>query len=116
MALVLVVDDDYAVAQMLGDAVTFCGHKPIVETDSLRAATRTEEFAAILTDLMMPRINGIELLAIFADRSPSVRRILVTAAPEEAEVREATRAGIVQHVVAKPPGLSDIKYALAWLD
>lgn len=115
MALVLVVDDDYSVARMLGDAVNFCGHRSIVETDPMKAATRTENFAAVLSDLMMPRLTGIELLAIFADRSPHVRRILITAAPEEDEVHEAQRSGIVQMVIVKPPGLGDIRHALAWL-
>lgn len=118
MALVLVIDDDESVARLVADIVAFCGHEPLLETDSVHAVARwggNMEIKALLVDLMMPRIDGIEILAIWQERRPEVRRVIITAAPQEEAVRIAKRDGLVQMVIPKPPGISDIKTALAWL-
>ncbi len=115
---VLCVDDDASVARLLAEVAEFCGHSALVETDPIDATTKhlmVQSVRAVLTDLMMPRLNGIEMLAIWQERRPDVRRVLVTAAPAEAEVREAVRSGLVQMVIAKPPSIADLKVALAWL-
>lgn len=115
---VLCVDDDASVARMVGDVVAFCGLEPVVETDSLVAVTQhahDTRIAALLVDYMMPRLNGVEILTIWQERHPSVRRVLITAAPQEEPVREAQRSGVAQMVISKPPSIADIKLALAWL-
>lgn len=117
MALVLVIDDDMAVAHLLGSAVAHAGHRPVVETSPIAAMATNDltKFGAVLVDFHMPHLDGIEVLHICMERSPATRRILVTAGPHEEPVREGMRAGVVQHIIAKPPTLHDIKFALAWL-
>lgn len=117
MAKVLCIDDDEVVARLVAEVVEFCGHSPIVETDAVKAAgmVREQNIAAVLSDYMMPRLDGIDILVIWQQSRPSVRRVLITAAPHEAEVRDALRSGVAQMVIAKPPGIADIKMALAWL-
>lgn len=117
MAKVLCVDDDASVARLVGDVVAFCGHTPEVITDSMAAVNALYDPAvrAVLADFMMPRLNGIELLTIVQDRDVTIRRVLITAAPTEADVLQAARSGIAQMVIGKPPGIADIRLALAWL-
>jgi CheY-like chemotaxis protein len=116
VASVLVLDDDVAIARMVADVVRFCGHEPVVETSSMDAATKlTPTLGAVIVDYLMPHIDGIELLALAQERCPKARRILLTAAPQERPVREAVASGVVQLVVAKPPSLHELKYALGWL-
>lgn len=116
MASVLVLDDDVAIATMVADVVRFCGHEPIVETSSIDALVRLRsDLGAAIVDYLMPRIDGIEVLATVQERAPKARRIMLTAAPTEKAVREAHAAGIIQLVVSKPPTLHDLKYALGWL-
>lgn len=115
-AQVLVVEDDPAVARMLAEVVEHLGHDAFIELDSLLAIQRVnEDWAVLLTDFMMPRLDGIELCTAFMDSGATARRVLVTAAPGEQTVRDATRAGIVQMVLSKPTTLSDVKQALLWL-
>jgi CheY-like chemotaxis protein len=76
---------------------------------------RTERPVAILADYMMPRIDGLEVLAMAQEQHPNVRRVLITAAPQEQAVRDAVTSGIAQMVIAKPPSIADIKMALVWL-
>lgn len=117
MAQILVIDDDISVAQLVADVVSFCKHMPIVVSDPLEAVLllgRTK-FGAILTDYMMPRLDGIELLMIAQEAHPSVRRVLITAAPNEEQVKQNLHSGVVQLVIPKPPGIAEIRMALAWL-
>jgi two-component system response regulator FlrC len=116
VAKVLVLDDDVVIAGMVADVVRFCGHEPIVETSSLDALVRLPaDLGAAVVDYLMPRIDGLEVLAAIQERAPAARRILLTAAPSEQPVRDALRTGLVQMVIAKPPALHDLKYALGWL-
>lgn len=116
MASVLCVDDDVAIAQMVGRVVEFLGHTPVICTDSFDVIMNHRRgHVAAVVDYLMPRFDGIELLAAIQDVDPKCRRIMLTAAPHEAAVREAVRSGIIQRVIGKPPTLFDLESALAWL-
>lgn len=118
MALVICLDDDESVAKLVAQVVEFCGHQAVVETNSLDAVNkhlRDPKVRAVLTDFMMPRLNGIDVLEAFRASRADVRRVLITAAPTEEDVRQAEREGLIQMVVAKPPSIGDIRLALAWL-
>lgn len=117
MAKILVVDDDESVARLVAEVVSFCKHTPLIFTDPFLAvvAMREHELGAVLTDYMMPRLDGIDLLNIAQDTMPGARRVLITAAPQEEAVRKCHQSGVAQMVIAKPPGIADIRMALAWL-
>lgn len=118
MAKVLCIDDDETVARLIAEVVEFCGHTSVIETNSIEAATthlRDSQIAAVLTDFMMPALDGIDLLTIWQEQRPQVRRVLITAAPNEAPVKAAGRSGLAQMVIAKPPSIADVKLAVAWL-
>lgn len=114
---VLCLDDDLAIARMVADVVEFLGHDPVIETDSVAAIIHHArgDFGAAIVDLLMPRVSGIDVLTAFAQSNPNVRRVLLTAAPNEREIAEAMRDGIVQMLLVKPPLIGDLRAALAWL-
>ena len=115
---VLCVDDDLSVARMLAEVVQFCGYDGVIEMSAVEAASThvaDVRVRALLCDYMMPGLDGLDVLTVWQERRPEVRRVLVTAAPNETAVREAVRTGLVQMVVSKPPTIGDIKMALAWL-
>lgn len=119
MALVLVIEDDERIARMLGRVAEMYGHEVIVETHALEALAKhlsNTEVRAVMSDFMMPHMSGVEVLTVFQDSRPDVRRILVTAAPRDWEVMEAQLSGLAQVVISKPPMLADFELALAWLD
>lgn len=118
MALVLCLDDDATVARMVADVVKYCKHEAVVETSSIDAVARwvkDPRVKAVITDFLMPKLDGIELLTCFKDSRQDVRRVLITAAPEMSVVRRAEADGTCQMVICKPPTISDIQLALAWL-
>ena len=115
---VLCIDDDPSVAELVAEIVTYCGHTAVVLTDPMAVVVhlRDHDLGAVLTDYMMPKLDGIEVLTIVQETSaPRVRRVLITAAPQEAAVKAATASGVVQLVISKPPRILDVKLALAWM-
>lgn len=117
MKKVLCLDDDRTIAEMVARVVRFCGHEPVVETNSVDALVRWSRggLAAAIVDYLMPGVDGVEVLASLQEHTPSCRRILLTAAPKESAVLDALSSGIIQRVIAKPPLLDDLSGALDWL-
>jgi two-component system response regulator YesN len=53
----------------------------------------------VITDVKMPRLNGIELLTVLRDQSNSCKTIFVSAYDEFAYVRDAMRLGAVDYLL-----------------
>lgn len=114
---VLCLDDDIAIARLVADVVSFCGHEPVIETNSIEAVLQHVRagFGAAIVDQLMPGVTGLEVLMSFQQVSPNTRRILFTAAPQLPEVRAAVADGTVNHLLVKPADLQAFRLALAWL-
>ncbi len=78
---ILVVDDELEMAEMIGDALTERGYSAIVLRSGAEAVRCLEQglFDALVTDLRMPGINGIELLRASRALDPSMPVIIMTA-------------------------------------
>jgi len=78
---VLVVDDDGDMRELVQDVLTDRGHQVTTAGSGLEALKRLgeEDFAAVLTDLRMKGMQGLELLAEIKRASPEIGVILMTA-------------------------------------
>src|SRR3954447_19588548 len=84
---VLVVDDYAPVADHLAKVLCNNGCKALAVYGGVEALRASEQFSphALIADVMMPEMNGIELVCAFAERFPDCRAVLMTAnqwAPE----------------------------------
>jgi CheY-like chemotaxis protein len=65
MALVLIVEDESVLAEMIADLVDDMGHEALIAAngdDALRALARRNDIPAlVLSDIMMPKMNGLAL-------------------------------------------------------
>lgn len=68
MAIILVVDDEVGIARLLEDVFIDAGHEAMVASNGRQALdmARARLPAIILTDLMMPVMDGAELAAALA--------------------------------------------------
>jgi two-component system response regulator HydG len=110
---VLVVDDDAGMRDMLqsdlgerGFAVTACGDA----ADALERLA-TAEVDAIVTDLNMPRMNGVELCERIVANRPDVPVIVITAFGSLETAISAIRAGAYDFIT-KPLELDALVVAL----
>lgn len=76
----LVIDDDEDVAKAYGKILATAGFEPVVRTDPSEASLDvvTRQFAAIISDIKMPKISGTELLSVVRSYDEEVPVILVT--------------------------------------
>lgn len=79
---VLVVDDEPAVAAVLGRILESLGYSVHVELDPVSAVTRFQRapkaFHAVVTDLTMPGMTGLELIDAIRKHTPSVPVLVVS--------------------------------------
>ncbi len=110
LAAILIVDDDAALREGIAEALTDLGHVPIEAPDGAAALARLSNAGvdAILLDLRMPGLDGLEVLRrIRALPAPPPVAVL-TAVPTAANTIEAMRLGAVDHL-AKPVGRADLE-------
>ncbi len=115
MANILVCDDERSICEMLDIALRRDGHR--VETVQSGQAAKSKIdgalYDAIITDIKMPNIDGIEVLRHAHRVSPDSPVILITAVDDYEAAVEAVKAGGASDYIRKSPGLVDeIRIAL----
>jgi DNA-binding response OmpR family regulator len=99
---ILVVDDDEQILEML---VAFLRRKydVAVATDGIRALELLKEqhFDIVLSDVDMPRMNGIELLKAVRRLYPEVAVVIMTGLPEVEAAVQALKVGAIDYL-SKP--------------
>ena len=103
MPRILIVDDDAEVLSFMTDALDDQGYDVRSLQNSVHASAvlGEESFDLIITDIVMPRVHGLEILENARRRSPSARVIFVTGHPQQAIVQEGLQKGAVG-VLEKP--------------
>ncbi|HEX4083420.1 MAG TPA: response regulator [Chthoniobacteraceae bacterium] len=116
---ILIVDDDPLLIKSLRDALEGDGHQVVAANggqggiDAFRESLAgTERFAAVITDLGMPYVDGRKVAAAIKEASPATPVILLTGwgqrMLEENDIPEN-----VDRVLRKPPRLREVRAALA---
>jgi putative two-component system response regulator len=109
----LVVDDDAAVRRSLGTILASLGYA--VETaESGQAALSMlvrGKFAAMLCDVRMPQLSGLEVIPSARDIDPELAIIMVSAVNEAETATQALRAGAVDYVT-KPIEIDSMKESI----
>ncbi|WP_428376550.1 sigma-54-dependent transcriptional regulator [Lichenicoccus sp.] len=105
MSRVLVIDDDAALRESLAETIEDLGHDALQAGDGeaglgLIAAGGVD---AVLLDLRMPGLGGLEVLARIRARTPPVAVAVLTAHANAANTIEAIRLGAIDHLT-KPVG------------
>jgi len=103
MARVLIVDDEESIRISLGAFATKDGHTVSLASNAVEALRllQDEPFDVIVTDIILPRRNGVELLGDIREIQPDVQVIMITGEPEVGTAAEAVRKGAFDYL-AKP--------------
>jgi CheY-like chemotaxis protein len=72
MSCVLLVDDEPAVLFTLSEVLTERGHRVLTARSGAEALTKLEEAETVITDLAMPKMDGLELDRLRAPRSRKI--------------------------------------------
>jgi two-component system response regulator PilR (NtrC family) len=110
MAKILVVDDDQGIRDMLEIMLSREGYEVTCAADANKALSRCkkEKYDLILTDLKMPKIDGIEFLKELKDICQETMVILMTAYASPETAVSAMKEGAYDYV-EKGFDIEDIK-------
>jgi CheY-like chemotaxis protein len=110
--LVLFVDDE-KMSQKYFRRV-FGGGRTILTADNGYEALKIyEEYAGqigiVVTDQIMPRLTGLEVLRNLQEKGSPVARVLSTAYTDSQLVQEAVNGGLIDYFVSKPWDLEKLE-------
>lgn len=110
---ILVVDDDEMVRYVLTEKLVECGFTATAAEDGRSAVEifGKSQFDAVLLDLKMPGMDGIETLKELRKHDPDIPVIMVTAYGDIATAVESIKLGAYDFV-EKPPQISRIMVTL----
>lgn len=109
---ILVVDNELEILNVLQDVLNILGYSPVVVTSGKDALEAFEKgkFSLVITDMVMPDINGLTLLKKIKEQDSKIPVIIITGFGSEA-IEEAIQAG-ADGYIEKPFKIEDIKNIL----
>jgi len=110
MGTVLVVDDEKAMREFLTVLLEKQGHAVVAASDGEEALRLLAEHPVdlVISDLRMPKMDGIGLLAGIRERNPDLPLIMVTAYASSESTIQAMRLGADDYIT-KPFRVSEIR-------
>ena len=109
----MIADDEFLIRWSLTQALTQEGYEVISVEDGKKAieVARTQHFDFIITDIIMPELDGWKVLEAIKQTQPSPRVIIITAHGREDTGRIAQERGAWAYV-EKPYIIDKIKEIL----
>jgi CheY-like chemotaxis protein len=87
---VLVAEDDEQLAQLISDTLRAKGYRVLIAKDGEAAfrlvMTRDKEIDVLLTDVMLPRISGLDLMTLVQGQSPKTQIVVCSGQLSSAEL------------------------------
>jgi PAS domain S-box-containing protein len=103
--LILVADDEAAIRQIAQTMLEAFNYRVLTANDGAEAvalfARHQGEVAAVLTDMMMPVMDGAALVRALGKLDPQIKIIASSGFAEDSKLDEVAAAG-VKHFLAKP--------------
>jgi two-component system capsular synthesis sensor histidine kinase RcsC len=111
-ARVLVIDDEAVLRGLLRDMLSACGYDADVAEDGAAGLARfqAQRYDAVITDLLMPGMNGFDVVAALRTIDPAVRIIMLTGSAPALTAGRARESGVI--LLYKPIALGDLKAAV----
>ena len=117
MANILLVDDEPLVVETLSSAITSKGHTVVTAANGVEGMKKFSEgkFDLVITDIIMPEKEGIELIMEMKRHTPGVKIMAISGGGRTGNVeflKMATRLGAVASL-KKPIRLAEFYKALS---
>ena len=113
---ILIIDDDPGIRGLLDVVLRRAGFECDVATEGDEAQTKLRRFDydAILLDLMLPKLNGFEVLRFLkAEKRAMLQRVVVVTAVAEITLRDFDDQKLVWALLRKPFDLDQLLETVA---
>lgn len=110
---ILVVDDEQAICDILSEALVHMGHRVETARDGVEAIRKIEEgdFCIVITDMMMPRMDGMELIEYLVANRKGIDIIAITGHTMSYQYTDVIAAGAADFI-AKPFTINELEAKL----
>ncbi len=97
---ILVVDDDLQMNEALCEQLKDCGFQAVAAANGFEALTclEREKFSLVISDLKMPKMDGIILLKEIKAKEPDLEVIMITGHDSSDAAIQAIRAGAFDYI------------------
>lgn len=117
MAKILVVDDEEPIRTLVGKIVAKDGHEVMEAEDGVRACETYQdaEIDLIITDLVMPRKNGIEMIMQLKKSRPDIKVIAISGGAGfsgQIDLLSVAQLLGARHIIKKPFTVDEIRTAV----
>ena len=101
MAQILLVDDEKVARALYTDFLTGAGHTvtPVSSAAEAHQALDTQRFQVLVTDLILPKGDGLELFQSVKARSPDIEVVVITALDKVEPAVRAIKSGASDYLV-----------------
>lgn len=109
---VLIVDDEKVIRDVLKRSCRWEGYETILAEDGVQALERMAQSKVdvVISDIKMPRMNGLDLLVEIKDKYPRVPVIMISAYSEYSGA-DLLAAG-AEEFITKPFKIDELRYAM----
>lgn len=110
---ILIVDDQLVMREVVGDYFQRLGFEIAKAGDGLSALEllKVGGFGVVISDIMIPELNGIDFAAQAKKLNPELIIILVTAYPSLYSAQQALRIGVNDYLT-KPIDLEELRVSV----
>lgn len=113
--LILIVDDEPAILMTAAAILELQGYQTVTATDGAMALQCALDFKPdlVLTDVVMPRMNGVQLAIELKDKLPSTAVLLFSGNIATADILETAKGqGHEFNILAKPVPMEELLAAV----
>ncbi len=113
MKPVLIIDDEVDMALALSESLKRCDFDPVVyhNPEEVLASCNIKDFSLIITDMKMPRMNGIEFLQEIRKRNIFVPVIVITGFGTVENAVDAMKLGATDYIM-KPFSFESLRQVI----
>ena len=106
---ILIVEDDDIVRGVMKKKLESCGYQVVAASNGKTGmdTARNHRCHLVITDILMPESDGLEILMFLKREQPEVKSIAITAAGNELHLENARRFGASRTLV-KPFRLDEL--------
>ncbi|MGQ9483755.1 MAG: diguanylate cyclase [Desulfosoma sp.] len=107
---ILVVDDEHSVRELVAESLNYIGHQVNLAADGVDACEKlkNDTYDIVITDMDMPRMDGMELIKHIQQHYPNTDVIAITGHATKYKYVDVIRAGAADFIT-KPFGLDKLE-------
>ncbi len=103
MAKILLIEDEPSIRDLYSRQFTKAGHQIVVAEDGTKglAALQADTFEVLLLDIMLPGINGLQVLREYKTQNPNsvMKVILLTNLGQDSVIKEGFTLGASAYLI-----------------